>query len=138
MKGRWTASDQDHRSQITIVFWSLVWVVTFLLASTSLKRGWITGTTATVGVTAAAALIQAGWLWSYVQFLRNSDELMRRIQIDAMAGALGAGMLVGFSQILLDQGGVADVTMTPVLMSMIGAYVVLVVVGQLRYSGSGE
>lgn len=53
---------------------------------------------------ALALLPLAGWLWllgEYVRFLRECDELERRIELDALVVGTGAGVTAAFALLLL-------------------------------------
>lgn len=53
---------------------------------------------------ALALLPLAGWLWllgEYVRFLRECDELERRIELDALVAGTGAGVTTAMALLLL-------------------------------------
>jgi len=133
-RGKWIASEQDRRSQNRIVSWSVLWVGVFVLADTVIERGSIEGDVAVTVAAIAVSVLGVGWIRSYVRFLRDADELARKVHLDAMAVGLGAGFVTGFGLLLLDQGGVVSAGPHLLLAAMVLAYAVAVVVGWRRFS----
>lgn len=115
--------------------WSILWVGTFLLADAANDRGWITGNTGIIAATIVTTVIGLGWIVSYMRFLQHADELVRKIQLDAMASALGAGFVAGFALILLDSAGIFDAGIAEVLVVLSATYIVAVLVGIRRFGG---
>ena len=54
------------------------------------------------------AFVGLGWIVSYLRYLRHADELMRKIQLDAMALALGGCFVAGFTLLLLGSAGLVQ------------------------------
>jgi hypothetical protein len=88
-------------------------------------------------------LVGAAWLlaivatWSYLAFLRGADELLRRIQTDALAQGFGVGVLLSLFYPLLEELGApkldGHVTAAVMLLSWsAGSWL-----GMRRYSGGG-
>ena len=133
-RSRWTATDEDRKSQNRIVLWSAIWVAVFLTADTSIERGWMNGDVAVVSATIVVCALGVVWVRSYVRFLRTADELARKVHLDAMAIGLGSGFVSGFGLLLLDQGGLVSARPNILLAAMVLAYAVAVVVGWRRFS----
>jgi hypothetical protein len=133
-KGKWTSTSTDQRSQIWIVVWSLIWVASFLAVDVGIDRTWINGDAGFIAATAIVSLIGVGWLMGYLRFLRFADELVRKVQLEAMAMAVGVGFVGGFGVLLLDAGGLVEAQVTLVLEMMAATYMVAVVFGRRRYS----
>ncbi len=81
------------------------------------------------------ALVGLAWIVSYMRFLRDADELMRKIQLDAMALALGGCFVVGFTLILLGGAGVVRAGIVWVLVVTSAIYVLSVLIGIRRFGG---
>jgi hypothetical protein len=128
------STDADQRSQIWIVVWSLGWVASFLAVDVGIDRGWIDGDAGFIAATAIVTVIGVGWLTAYLRFLRHADELVRKVQLEAMAMAVGVGFVVGFGVLLLAAGGLVEAQVTVLLEVMAATYVVALVFGRRRYS----
>jgi hypothetical protein len=133
-RSRWTSTDRDRHSQTSVLVWSLVWVAAFLLVDSAIGFGWVEGAVAVVAATAAVTLLGVGWTVAYVRFIRHVDELMRKIQLDAMAMALGAGFVAGFTLLLLEGGDLAQARLSYLLVAMVAAYVGGVIAGLRRFA----
>jgi len=103
-----------------------IWGVCFSAAHLLLPRGdkimadqplwgWVL-----TGITIALGGLLA---WSFVRFLRHADELMRKIQMEALAIGFGVAFVVGTSAGLLAQLGVPKVGVVDLTWSaMVVAY----------------
>ena len=60
-----------------------------------------------LAVALAPALAMAWMFAAYLRFLRDCDELERRIELDALAWAAGIGLLAAMAAMLLLDAGVA-------------------------------
>lgn len=131
----WSSGDRSRRSERMVAVWSLIWALAFLGADVAIERGWVEGAVPVGVAVAVVGLLGVGWVRSYARFLRAADELMRKIQLDAMAMAVGAGFVVGFALILLESAAVLEARPDHVLLAMVGAYVAAVVLGMSRFGG---
>lgn len=136
--GSWTSTDRDRRSQRAVLGWSALWVGAFLICDQAIARDWIDGDPGVIVATVVVCLLALGWVAAYIRFLRNADELVRRIQLEAMAVALGAGLVSGFAIILLEDGDVIEARPSIPLVVMTLGYVVAVIVGYRRFSGGSS
>ncbi|MGA9596281.1 MAG: hypothetical protein WBV06_08995 [Acidimicrobiia bacterium] len=130
----WTSTDRDRRSQTMTVVWSLIWAGGFLLANTAIKKEWITGDAGVVAATVLVVFLGIGWVYAYVRYLRHADELVRKVQLEAMAVALSVGFLVGFASLLLESGGILEARPSSMVLAMIAGYIAATLVGHRRYS----
>jgi drug/metabolite transporter (DMT)-like permease len=129
------APARDRKNQRWIILWSLLWMaswVTLILAIENewIERGWpvVVGTV----VTLPPALLT---LFAYRRYLREADELRRKIELDALALAFGVGLVGGFSFFALARGGlVAMDDFLFVIMAMVATHSVGVWIGHRRYS----
>ncbi len=81
------------------------------------------------------AIVGLAWIVSYMRFLRDADELMRKIQLDAIALALGGCFVAGFTLILLGGAGVVRAGIVWVLVVTSAIYVLSVLIGIRRFGG---
>ena len=118
-----------------VTVWSLAWALAFLGANLAITREWIEGGLLTWAAIALVAALSIGWVRSYGLFLRAADELMRKIQLDALAVAVGSGFVIGFALILFESAGLTDARVDYVLVGMVVAYIATVVSGLTRFGG---
>jgi hypothetical protein len=84
-----------------------------------------------VGVTIAVGI---GWIVAQARYLRAIDELQRKIQLDALAVALGVAVVGGFAASLAgDRGLLPELDIAFAGVAAAVAYVAAVLVGNLRY-----
>ena len=132
--GSWSSTELDRRNRRSIVIWSLLWVGAFLVADAAIDRGWIEGAGVVVA-SIGAALVGLAWIVSYMRFLRHADELMRKIQLDAMALALGGCFVAGLTLILLGGAGLVQAGIVWVLVVTSAIYMLSVLIGIRRFGG---
>ena len=79
------------------------------------------------------ALLGAAMLWSYRVFLRQSDEMMRKIHLDALAIGFGFTLLLGITWALLEAAGAPPMNMNYLIAGAIFAWMFGVMTGLRRY-----
>jgi hypothetical protein len=135
MNAHWTASDKDRDSQRVIVGWTLAWILPFLGVNLALSSDWIKNDALAVVATIGVTGLGVGALLAFHRFLSNADELMRKIQLDALALTVGIGFVSAFSYTLLERAGIiADAEVMTLIVVMAGTYIVGVVAGQRRFA----
>lgn len=129
------ASDRDRRNGLAIVVWSLTWMVLLVGVDVALGREWITSRPIVIAAIAAVALVGIGWLLAYRRFLHDTDELMRKIQLDALAWTAGIAVVASFAYGLLAEAGIFEETsLSDVTVVMAATYIISVLAGLRRYS----
>lgn len=94
---------RDRRNERRFQLWTLTWMASWLLSHALLKSGAVDGAPAMAAVLLPAGLgIRVAFV--YRHFLREADELLRKIQLEALALAVGAGLVGGFTYL---SGGLA-------------------------------
>jgi ABC-type tungstate transport system substrate-binding protein len=108
----------------------LTWVGVVL----AIKAAWIAGVPATLAALVAGAL-GAGTALAYLRFLRQADELRRKIELEALALAYGTGIVGGLTYWTLGLAGVVgEADLFYVLAAMLLVHPIAVFVGQRRYA----
>lgn len=134
-KTHWAATEQDQKNQRHIILWSLAWILSFLGVNLAIENGWIRSDALALVATIGVTVLGLGVLLAYRRFLSNADELMRKIQLDALALTVGIGVVSGFSYTLLESAGiVAEAEAMTLVMVMVVTYITGVVVGQRRFA----
>ena len=83
---------------------------------------------------AGNAVLGLGMIYSFVAYLKALDELQQKIQLDALAFAMGMGVVSSFSySLLVTAGFITDAEVSDILVIMVVSYVLGTIVGQVRY-----
>lgn len=121
-------------SVVRLAGWTGAWLVTMALATFGPEFLWNAG-----WLTLLAILINLGFglgmIGSNIRHLKVLDEMMQRVQLEAMGLALGIGVVGGLSYALLDSTNLisSDAEISFLIMLIGITYIVSVVVGLRRY-----
>ncbi len=132
----WCAmSERDRRNQLRLVGWIFAWAAAWVLASAGISRGWVPGGAPAITVTLLHVLLGGAMMLAFRRFLREADELQRRIQLEALALGFGAAVVGAAAYRLLERAGAVGATdVSDVIMILAVAYSVGVLAGQRRYA----
>jgi drug/metabolite transporter (DMT)-like permease len=126
---------RDQRNQQWVLVWLFVWSVSWVAASIAIKSGRVTEGPLAVTVAVAPTLLGLAMILAFWKFLRQADELQRKIHLDALALGFGAGLVGSVAYRLLEHAGtVADADSADIAALMLVAYAVGVLVGRKRYA----
>ena len=92
---------RGNRDLVRLATWTTLWVVTLAIATFGPTLLW-ESTPLTVLAVLVNLVSGAGMIWANIRWIKGLDELMQRIQLEAMAIALGVGVIGGLSYSLLD------------------------------------
>ncbi len=122
------------RGTIRLILWTLAWVGTLILVDKAVLYGWYSSVYISVlGIVINAAL-GLGVIWVFLQYLRDMDEMQRKIQLESLALALGVAFVGSFSySLLVTTGFITDPELTGIMLLMAVTYMASVIVGQYRY-----
>lgn len=124
----------DRQNQRRISLWALAWAVSFLVVTHGIKKEWLSSGLAFAGVI-ATALLGIVTVLAYQRFLRETDELRRKIEVEALAFAFGAGVVAGLTYWLLVVSGTASGTgFAYVFAAMLLTHSLGVLLGRRKYS----
>lgn len=99
-----SAPRRDRRNHRLVTLWSAIWAISFVAATLAIKKEWlVSGAAVAAGV--VTALFGIATLLAYRRFLRETDELRRKIEVEALALAFGIGVVSGLTYWLLLEGG---------------------------------
>jgi hypothetical protein len=124
----------DRRNRRRVTLWSLAWALSFIVVSLGIKKlAWPFG--AIVAGVAGTTLLGLATVLAYRRFLLETDELRRKIEVEALALAFGIGVFGGLSFWLLAVSGAVSATSFAYLFAaMILTHSVGVYLGCRRYS----
>ena len=127
-------SRRDRPAQRRILLWSLLWALSVIVVTLAIRRWHLSSGLILTGI-AANSLFGVATLLAYRRFLRDVDELRRKIELDALALAFGIGVVGGMTYWLLTiSGAVSSSSFGFVFAAMILVYPAGVLIGLRRYS----
>jgi len=129
-----TSPPRDRRNQRRITLWGFSWALSFVAISLEIKKGWLPFGMTLAGVI-GNALFGIATALAYLRFLQETDELRRKIEVEALALAFGVGMVGGLTYWLLAASGAVSATgFAYVFSAMMITYSVGALIGRRRYS----
>lgn len=128
------SSQRDRRNQWRVMFWALVWGLSFIAVSLAIKKEWLPFGMTLAGVL-GTSLPGIMIVLAYRRYLQETDELRRKIEVEALSLAFGVGVVGGLTYWLLAvMGAVAATDFVYVFLVMILTHPVGVLIGRRRYS----
>ncbi|MCG2418061.1 hypothetical protein K8089_03430 [Aequorivita sp. F47161] len=132
-QSEWRTSTKKNTRHLG--YWAAAWVVSMAVASFGHIYFWKDNTVLTILFIAINTAIGVGMILMNRKYNNNLDEMQRKVSMDAMAVALGVGIVGGLSYSLLDQANViafhADISHLVMLIGL--TYIIAIFVGTNRY-----
>ena len=130
--GDMTPSDRRNLNRANL--WLAIWLVSFA-ASTFLIKGEVVGEGIVGWIVAAIPMIVGlGAMLAYGRYIKEADELQRRIQLQALALGFGVAFFFGFGYRLLEKTGAPAAEISDVAIVMSLFYFVGLWLGRRRYA----
>lgn len=128
-----TARTRKYTVQLGL--WTGAWVLTTALAAFGPKFFWEFYTPLTILGVLINLVVGFGMVLANKRNLNGMDELMRKIQLEAMAISLGIGLVCGLSYGLLEDLKLISVKpeISHLIILMAIVYMIGVIAGQRRY-----
>lgn len=129
----WEARTKKNTKHLAL--WSIAWTLSVALATFGSKFIWHGDTLATILAILLNLGIGIGMIRANKRHLKGLDELQQKIQLEAMALALGVGLVGGLSYSLLDITNLiaSDAEISHLIMLMALTYIAGIVAGQVKY-----
>lgn len=128
-------SQDTKQNTIKLAAWTGAWLVSTAVAAFAPKLIWDFNTLLTIIAVLVNIAVGIGMLIANKNHLQGLDEMMKKIQLDAMAFALGIGLILGVSYELLED--IRLITFEPeishLLMVIAVTYMAGIIIGQRRY-----
>ena len=106
----------------------------FVLADKAELYDWFSSELMTVTAILVTTGLGLAVLIAYMRFLKQLDEMQRKIIVDALALALGVGIIGGcIYSLLVTTGYVAEEEVSDLILLMCITHAVAIIVGQVRY-----
>ena len=135
-KSSWCeVTPKDRANGQRVTRWSIAWAAAMLIASAVISNDWVGGKIVPTLAAGISTLLGIATVNAYRHFLRETDELRQKIEMEALAAALGVGIVGGmaYSQFTrsLDLG---EPRLAIVVAAMLIAHSAGVVIGRRRYA----
>ncbi|HET8804005.1 MAG TPA: hypothetical protein VFM72_05450, partial [Aequorivita sp.] len=125
----------SKKNTLHLAYWTGSWVLTVAIASFGPKLIWDNDITISLLFIVINIIIGVGMILMNRKFMNGLDEMQRKVCLDAMAIAIGVGLVGGISYSMLDQVNViafpAEIAHLLILMGI--TYIIAIVVGNYRY-----
>jgi hypothetical protein len=126
-------TERDRRNQWKAVGWLFVWMVSFVSVSLAIRHEVFPGGLWTYLAIAGSTALGVFTVLAYARFVREGDELQRKIQLEALALGFGGAFLAHFGFSLLERTGNRIDLGDPFLV-MVVCYALGLFLGTRRYS----
>ena len=125
---------RDIKNANLVNLWAFAWAANLAVISYISKYEWYS---ATLPITAAFVLssgIGVGMILAFKRFLKELDEMERKIQLDALALSVGVTLVVFGGYSILNKAGVAPELQASSLIVLIAlTYMAGIIVGRISY-----
>lgn len=126
-------TDGDRRHMRRLNLWLVAWMGAYVVGTFLLRRGVVPSGPTAFALAAAFSLPVIGVVRSYLNLLREGDELLRKIHLDAMAAAFATGVVFVYGWSLMESAGAPALDLGDAAIPMILAYAIAQARGQRRY-----
>ena len=126
-------TERDRHNHRILIAWLFAWMAAWVVASILIERVLVTGSAAALTAALAPNLLGVAAVRAFMTFLREAEELQRKVQLDALAFAFGVGVVAIIGLELATEVGLYDGDPSDALMFMAVAYSLGVTLGWRRY-----
>lgn len=125
---------QMKRNTLHLAYWTVAWTASMALATFGPMFIWENDTFTITGVLINLGL-GIGMILANKRHINGLDEMQKKIQLEAMALALGVGIVAGLSYSLLDQTNLiqADAEISHLVILIGLTYATAIFIGRIRY-----
>ena len=122
------------KNSIRLVCWIFVWAATMVLADKAEAYQWYSSDFMSMAAIVINTAIGVCMILAYMRFLKKSDELQRKIQMDALALSMGVGLVGSFTySLLVTAKFVIDNEISDIILLTSATFMISFIVGQARY-----
>ncbi|MDT0643793.1 hypothetical protein RM553_13200 [Zunongwangia sp. F363] len=126
---------ESRRSTVNLAIWTAAWVLSLALVTFGARCLWDFNMALTILFILVNLATGVGMLVYYVKYLRNLDELQRKISMEAMGVTLGVAVVGGLAFSTLDVTNVisfdAEISYLVILIGI--SYIFSIAVANSRY-----
>ena len=126
---------RDRHNQQRLLVWLFIWTLAWVGSNIAIKEGWASAAVPAAVLVAVPTLLGIAMMLAYWKFIREADELQRKIQLEGLAIGFGIGIVGAFTLHLLERAGIVTTfDLSEVAALMMVTYAVAVVIGERRYA----
>ena len=124
-----------YKKTIRLALWTGAWLLTMALATFGPEFWWVSNKILTLAAIVINIAFGIGLIVANIQYLNALDEMMKKIQLQAMGLALGVGVVGGLSYQLLDTTNIikSDAEISFLVMGIAISYLAAIFINQWRY-----
>ncbi len=123
------------RSVYKLAIWTAAWILSTALAAFGPTFIWDGNTTLSALFIGLNLLIGIGMIFANINHITSLDEMMQKIQLEAMGITLGITLVAGISYSLLDTANViaqdAEISLLIIIMGL--SYIIAAITGYRKY-----
>ena len=125
----------QKKSVVALAVWTLAWVLSTALAAFGPEFMWKDSSMLSGSAIVMNFLIGIGMIFANIHHITSLDEMLQKIQLQAMGITLGATLVAGISYSLMDATNViaADAEISLLVIFMALTYMASVGIGYQRY-----
>lgn len=127
-------TERDRRNSWRACGWMAAWMVSFFSVALALKQEALPGGLWTYLAIAGSTALGLLALLAYVRFVREADELQRKIQLEASAFGFGGGFIATFALSLVERADLWTVDLGDPFLVMAVCYSLGLFLGARRYA----
>ena len=119
---------------IPYLIWTFVWIASLVLVDKNILYQFYPSEILTIIGIGINVVLGVVMIFAFIRYLKAMDELQQKIQLDALAFALGLSLVgtVCYS-LLVTAGYVTDEEVTDIIMIMVFSHMLGLLLGNLRY-----
>lgn len=114
-------TESDRRNQYRFLGWMAAWGISFV-GGTAVLRSDDLAAPLQWGIPVLATVLAIAAMSAYVKFLREADELTRKIQFDGIAFAFGVGVILSVGYQMFEWAGAPILELSTVATVMLVAF----------------
>lgn len=125
---------RDLKNANRVNLWAIAWAGSLAIISFISKYEWYS---ATLPITMAVVInsgIGVGMILAYKRFLKELDEMERKIQLDALASSVGVTLVLFGGYSILEIAGIApELKASSLIILLALTYMAGIIIGRVRY-----
>ncbi|MEM9291710.1 MAG: hypothetical protein AAGD01_08520 [Acidobacteriota bacterium] len=128
------STPRDRQNQRRTNLWTFAWISVWLLMTFGFKEGILPSGPLAFLLVAATVPLGIAVVLAHRKFLREADELRRKIELEALALSVGVTLVGSFTYWLMEAAGIVEAAeLDKIILLTAGSYVLGTILGFRRY-----